>query len=70
MTKSQTSLWGFFGLSLSLTLTIFPAIKSSFNTLLRLHEVTQIIEPVAIFADPWTEIHVAEEQAGFRYGSA
>jgi hypothetical protein len=48
---------------------IGPVIKSSFNTLLRIHEVMQINELVAISADAWTETH-AEEQAGFRYGTA
>ena len=57
-------------MSLSFTLTIGPVIKSSFNALLRLHEVIQINELVAIFADTWTEIHAVEEQAGFRYGTA
>jgi hypothetical protein len=49
---------------------IGPVIKSSFNTLLRLHEVMQISELVAISADAWTETHAVEEQAGFRYGTA
>ena len=30
----------------------------------------QISEPVAIFADPRTEIHAVEEQVGFRHGTA
>ena len=51
-------------------LTIGPVIKSSFNTLLRLHEVIQIGGLVAIFADARTEIHVVEEQAGFGYDAA
>ena len=54
---------------LSITLMIGPVIKSSFNTLLRIHEVTQISELVAIFADAWTEVDAVEEQAGFRYGT-
>jgi len=40
---------------------IGPVIKFSFNTLLRLHEVVQISELVAIFADAWTERHSVEE---------
>jgi len=48
---------------------IGPAIKSSFNTLLRLHEVMPISELVAIFADARTEVHAVEGQAGFRYGT-
>ena len=59
-----------FLLSLSFTLMIGPAVKSSFNTLLRLHEVTWISELVAIFADARTEVHAIEGQAGFRYGTA
>ena len=55
---------------LSITLMIGPVIKSSFNILLRIHEVTQISELVAIFADAWTEVDAVEEQAGFRYGTA
>ena len=48
---------------------IGPVIKSSFNTFLRIHEVMWVSELVAIFADSWTEIHPAEEQAGFHYGT-
>jgi len=48
---------------------IGPVIKSSFNTLLRIHEVMQISQFVAIFADAWTEVHAVEEQAGFHYGT-
>ena len=48
---------------------IGPVIKSSFNTLLRFHEVIQVCELVTIFADAWTEIHGVEEQARFRYGT-
>ena len=48
---------------------IGPVIKSSFSTLLRIHEVMRISELVAIFTDAWTEIHAVEEQAGFRYGT-
>ena len=43
-------------------------IKSSFNTLLKLHEVMQFGELVATFADTRTEIPAGEEQAGFRHG--
>ena len=49
---------------------IGPIVKSSFNTLLRIHEVMQISELVVISADAWTEAHAVEEQAGFRYGTA
>ena len=49
---------------------IDPVTKSSFTTLLRLHEVMQISELVAIFADDGTEIHSVEGQAWFRYGAA
>ena len=52
------------------TLTIGPTIESSFNTLLRIHEVMQISEPVATLTDAWTEIHIVEEQAGFRHYTA
>ena len=48
---------------------IGPVIKSSFNTLLRIHEVMQISELATILADAWTEIHAVEEQAGFHYGT-
>ena len=57
-------------MSLSFTLMVGPVIKSSFNTLLRIHEVMQISELVVIFSDAWTEAHAVEEQAGFRYGTA
>ena len=56
-------------MSLLLTLMIDPVIKSSFNTLSRLHEVMQISEIAVVFADAWIEIHAIEEQAGFHYGT-
>jgi hypothetical protein len=49
---------------------IGSAIKSSFNTLLRLHEVMEISELVPIFADIRTGTYAVEEQAGFRHGTA
>ena len=49
---------------------IGSVIKSSFNTLLRLREVMQISELVALFADAWTEIHPIEGQARFCYSTA
>ena len=49
---------------------IDPAVKSSFNTLLRLHQVMRISELVVTFADARAEIHAIEGQAGFRYGTA
>jgi len=49
---------------------IGPVIKSSFNGVLRLHEVMRNSGLVAISADSWTEVHVVEEQTGFRYGTA
>ena len=48
-------------MSLLFTLTISPVIESSFNFLLKLHEVMQIGEFVAIIADTWIEIHAIEE---------
>ena len=48
---------------------ISPFTKSSFDTLLRLHEVTQFNDLVTVFADTRTEIPGGEGQAGFRYGT-
>jgi len=45
-------------------------IKSSFDTLLKLHEVMMFCRLVAPFADAWTEIPSGEGQAGFRHGQA
>jgi len=42
---------------------IGPSIKSSFNSLLRLHEVMRISGLVTVFADAWTELDPVEEQA-------
>ena len=46
-----------------------PVIKSSFDTLLRIHEVIQISELAAILADAWIEVYAVEGQAGFHYGT-
>ena len=51
------------------TLTIGPSFKSSFNTLLNLHEVICFREFVAIFADTRTEILGGEGQVGICYGT-
>jgi len=59
-----------FQLVFIIILTVGSVIKSSFNTLLSIHEVTRVTEPVAIFANSLTEIHVVEEQAGFHYCAA
>jgi len=47
-----------------------PSLKSSFDTLLKLHEVTGFGGLVTLFANAWTEIPSGEGQAGFRYGTA
>lgn len=47
-----------------------PFIKSSFDTLLKIHQVMQFSKFVTILADIRTEIPSSEEQTGFRYGTA
>ena len=47
-----------------------PLTKSSFNTLLKVHEVMQFRKLVAPFADTRTGIPGGEEQVRFRYGTA
>ena len=51
-------------------LTIGPPFKSSFDTILKLHEVIHFGELVAIFADTRIEIPGGEGQAGFCYDTA
>ena len=46
-----------------------PFTKSSFNTLLKVHEVMQFGELVTMFADTRTGIPDGEEQVRFRYGT-
>ena len=48
---------------------IHPLIKSSFDILLKLHEVTNFSKFVMMFADTWTEIPGGENEAGFRDGA-
>ena len=47
-----------------------PFVKSSFNTILKLHEVVQFGKLVTTFADTSTDIPGVEEQARFHYGAA
>jgi len=44
---------------------IDSTIKSSFNTLLKLEEVTRFRKVITMFTDTRTEIPGSEEQAGF-----
>ena len=46
---------------------IDPFFKSSFDTLLKLHEVIHFGELVEIFANTRTEIRGGEGQFGFQY---
>jgi hypothetical protein len=47
-----------------------PFVKSSFDTLLKLHEVILHSKVTAVPTDVWTEIPSGEEQARVRYGTA
>ena len=49
---------------------IFPFVKSSFDALLKLQEVTHSSELVTMSADTRTEIPNGEKQAGLRNGAA
>jgi len=46
---------------------IVSFIKTSFDVLLKLHEVMQHGELTTVPADGWTEFTIGEEQAGFYY---
>ena len=56
-----------FPVCLSPALTIGPFIKSSFNTLLKLHEVIQSAKSVAMFTDTGAGVPSGEKQTGFCY---
>jgi hypothetical protein len=45
-------------------------IKSSFDTVLKLHQVILCYEVITVLADIWTEIPSSKEQAGVHYGMA
>ena len=48
---------------------IDPFIKSSFGVLLKLHEVTQYYQFIAVLADARTAITVGGGQVGFYHGT-
>jgi len=68
MITSQTSLYALSNLLPSFVLTIDSIIKSSFGTLLKLHEVILSSGVVAVFTDAQTGIIGSKEQARFSYG--
>ena len=51
------------------TLTVSPFVKTSFDTLLKLHEVIEFNKLATTLANAGTEVPRGEEQAGFRYGT-